>query len=134
MPLTNYQESQILKHLFGIATWTANSVLYASLSTTNPDADGQGASEPSGGNYNRVGVSTTLGSGAWTFNANNTVTNGTQIAFGTSTASWGQIQSVPFFDQASGGSIKFYGSLNPSQVIGSSERIAFEPGDIVCFL
>lgn len=132
MPLTNYQESLILKYMFGIASWTQDTMFYVGLSTTHPDNNGQGASEPSGGGYARVAVPT--GANFFRYNADNSITNGTVIAFGTSTASWGQIQSVPFFDQAAGGSVRFYGSLSPSQIIGANEVLRFEQNDVRLFL
>ena len=56
MPLTNAIKAAVLDALYGKATLTVPDTLHVGLSTTAPNPDGTGFTEPSGGGYARVAV------------------------------------------------------------------------------
>ena len=127
MALTDSTEAEVLKYLFGRIPFTPPPTYYVGLSSTQVNEDGSGVTEPSSGGYARVAIpNTTVG---FTFSGGQ-ITNGTQIAFPTATASWGQQVEIEFFDQSSGGTVKMRGSLSPVQTIDTNQRIYFDPGDL----
>src|SRR4051812_12928362 len=67
--------------------------------TTMPDEDGTGFVEVSGGGYTRVNVASFYPTAAGT----GTVTNTSDIPFGTPSASWGNGKGVAIFFTQSGG-------------------------------
>lgn len=131
MALTNYEEGRILQFLFGRIAFTEPAIYHFGVSSTAPNDDGTGITEPSGGNYSRVQVPNITS--AFTYTANQIV-SGTAIVFPTSSASWGQMNYGIFFDQATGGTPSVYGSLSPSQTIDTNQQLRFESSGVIITL
>lgn len=88
----------------GATTW-APATWYAGLSTTVPNDDGTGFTEPSGGSYARVPKTNNASNfpAATTVAGVTTKKNGTKITWPDPTGTWGLLPSVGFFTTASGG-------------------------------
>lgn len=125
---TYTSENKILDLLFGATALTPPATYYVGLSQTAPNESGTGTTEPSSGNYARVAVTNnktnfgTASSGA--------LTNATAITFPESTASWGTITHVCFFDQASGGSLYFWEQLPVSKAVAANTTVYFSVGSL----
>lgn len=102
MSATDARERAILASMFGSGT---PAIWYVGLSTTQPNEDGSGFTEPVGSSYARV---------AYTNNATNWPTpvttsgrtvsrNGTQITWPNPTGSWGTLGWWGLFTTSTGG-------------------------------
>jgi hypothetical protein len=106
---SSYLENAVLKHVFGIASFTAPANLYFAIYKGDPEASG---TEVSGGSYARVSVAS--GSGQWSASAN-VVTNINDITFPTATADWATTGTpathIAVFDASSGGNMLYSAPL-----------------------
>lgn len=96
---------------------------YIGLSTTQPNINGSGYTEPSSGaNYARVKLDM-LG-------APNTgvVTNQANIDFNESTASWGTVTHFVIFDALNGGNLLQYGSLSTPRSVETGTIMTIKSG------
>jgi len=128
MALTDPAEQEILRYLFGRVSFNPPPIWYIGLSTTPINDDFTGVTEPSGGNYARVGVSNDTNS--WTFSAGQ-ITNGTIIQFPIPSASWGDISYFFMADTATAsGTPRLRGSISPSQTIEANAQPKFDTGTL----
>lgn len=102
MSATDVRERAILDAIFGSgspATW------YVGITTTTPNDDGTGFTEPVGGSYARVAKTnnSTNFPAASTTSGRTVKKNGTAITFPNPTGSWGSIFGLGFFTASSGG-------------------------------
>lgn len=102
MGASDARERAVLDALFGSgspATW------YVGLSTTAPNDDGTGFTEPSGGSYARVAKTnnSTNFPAAATVGGVSSKSNGTAITFPNPTGNWGNLIWYGFFTASSGG-------------------------------
>ena len=128
MTATYYAISRNLNKLFNAATLTQPSSYYLALSTTTPAVDGTGVTEPSGGSYARLAVP--ADGTNWSTATTNTLTNLLTLTFVESTASWGTITYVCFYDASSSGNMWFYSALSPSRTVDSNTTLYFSPSGI----
>src|SRR3954464_8541704 len=98
MGKTNYLENEVLKLCLGKAlALTLPITPYMALFTTLPGEDGTGGVEVSGGGYARVNVSSNYPTPSGT----GTVTNSSDISFGTASANWGNVKGIGIYTAAS---------------------------------
>ena len=128
MSITYYSANRLLDRNFGQTAYTVPTTMYFGLSTTTIQIDGTGATEPSGGNYARVGV--TNDKTSWGIASNGALTNSVAVTFPESTASWGTITHVFISDASSGGNIWWFDALSPSRQVQSSTTVLFAIGSI----
>jgi hypothetical protein len=128
---SNYLEDKILAWAFEGTAWStaAPTTVYISLHTADPSDTG--ASEVSGGNYARIGV--TAGTG-WTTNTAGTAssTNVAEIVFPASgTVTWsGTVTHVGIWDSLTTGNLLFNGAISPSKVVSSGDVFKFLAGQL----
>ena len=115
--------SKILDRTFGLTTYTPPATWYVGLSTTTPNIDGTGATEPTGNNYSRVGVPNDTSN--FSNAANASKTNLLSWTFPASTGSWGTITYVGLWDAATIGNLWFFDILTPSRAVASSTTVLF---------
>lgn len=113
MGATDARERAILDSQFGSgspATW------YFGLSTTQPNDDGTGFTEPSGGAYARVAKTNNATNfpAAATVSGVTSKSNGTKITFPDPTASWGSVGWYGIFTASSGGTPEWHNPLDAS--------------------
>jgi len=111
MVLTDYAENKVYDALLRGQALGAPATWYIGL-CTDLRADSGNGTEPAGGAYARVSVAASLANFSGTQGAGTTVastgTDGTgenniSITFPASTAAWGDLKSVRFYDAASSG-------------------------------
>lgn len=103
---TDSRERVIADSQFGSgnpATW------YLGMSTTTPNEDGTGFTEPVGGSYARVAVTnnTTSFPAATTVSGDTTKVNGVKFTFPNPTGNWGALGHYGWFLASSGGTPEY---------------------------
>lgn len=106
MGASDARERAILDALFGSgspATW------YFGVSTTAPNDDGTGFTEPVGGSYARVAKTNNVTNfpAAATVSGVSSKTNGTKITFPNPTGNWGALIWYGIYTASSGGTPEF---------------------------
>jgi len=103
---TYYFANIVAGHMFGSrVTPSIPSVYYIGLSSTAPNADGSGVTEPDDANYERVQIS------GFTIPAAGVVTNSDVITWPRSSAHWGRIDYFVIYDAQTNGNLLIYGKL-----------------------
>lgn len=123
MPFTDTTDQAILDHFFGKAEWTAPAQIWAGYSTSTPNKDGTGATEPGAG-YARVQVLTA----GWGRSAS-TMDNEAEIVFPQATGSQGTITYALLWDAETVGNLLWYGAYTTPKEIANEEYPRFPAGD-----
>lgn len=120
----------LLDLVFGDVTYTPASSYDIALSTTQPNNDGTGVTEPGGGiGYSRVAV--TNDTTHWPAASGRQKSNGVAIAFGTPTGDWGVIGWFAIYDHGTS-TFRGWGALAVSRHITSTSAPAtFDIGALV---
>lgn len=126
--LVDSKENEVLDELLGNATLMPNPV-YIGLMTAEPNDDGTGVVEPSGGSYSRVSVANTLVE--WPAASGGSKANANIISFPTATAGWGDITHYGIFDALSGGNLLAFGALNVPRTVLATDDVRFLAGQLV---
>lgn len=119
----NYLENAFLDHVLGRAT-LARPATWVSLSTSDFGEAGTGVSEPAGGSYARVQVT------SWTAAASRFVENFATITFPTATDSWGSVSHWAICDSSAGGNVLAYGQLATPKNIVNGNKPSIAAGEI----
>lgn len=135
MSATDARERAIADSQFGggSTTW-APGTWYLGLSTTVPNEDGSGFSEPSGGSYGRVSIANNATSfpPAAMENGVTVKKNGIKFTFPDPTASWGTIAYYGFFTTSSGGVPQYFGALDTTiSPKNGNTPVEFDIGQLV---
>lgn len=125
MAHSDYLETAFLNHLLGGTSFTAPATLYIGLSTT-ATTDAGSYTEPSGGAYARVAV-TSADFGAA---SSRQIANSTVINFPTATAGWGTVTHWFIADAASAGNVLFHGALSTSRTINNGDQYYISVGNL----
>lgn len=123
MAFSNYLEEKILKHIFGLGTFTKPSSVYVGLATAtiSDTTTGTTVTEPSTGAYARVTVTNNTTNWPAAAGTPTTKKNGDVITFPEATASWGTVTHFFIADAATAGNILIYGQLSTQKVIDSGD-------------
>lgn len=122
MSFSNTYETNVLKWAFTADAVTRPTTWYLGLFTANPNEDGSGATEISGGAYVRKAVTFSV--------TGNLATNTNAVEFPTATAAWGTISHVAVFDASTGGNQIAYAALTTAKTIETGDVIRFPIGDV----
>jgi len=128
---TNYWEEKVLKHLFGIAAYTALGTVYLGVCTGGVTEAGVATGEPAGNNYARVAI--TNDSDHWDYSQVDGLTkiaNHAAIEFPEASGSWGTITDVFLVSAATEGNILAFATLAASKAIGSGDTLKFDAADL----
>jgi len=124
----------IANHLFRTSSWTAPTTLYLALYTTNPDANGDGGIEVTGGSYARVECGP--GTGWWSAPVEITEREATQssnvqtLRFPQPTANWGTITGIGLMDSLAGTIPLVLKTI--TQVVNAGDpMMTFMPGSLI---
>lgn len=119
MAVTKNYANTMLQNLF--------SGSFIGLSTTEPQVDGTGVTEPPAGTgYSRVSAS----SGGFTA-ADGTVSNNNYLYFPEATISWGTVGYLCVFDGASNSAkLRYFGALTTPKPIEVNSVPLFRPGSV----
>lgn len=127
------EAAALLGQYFGATSFTPHATFYVGASTTTYNHDGTGGTEPADAAYARVSVTnnttnfpapTVLAAGGAQ------VTNGTQIQFPTSTASWGTITELGLYTAATGGTPVAVATLGTGVSVASNSQLTFKVGQL----
>lgn len=94
---------------------------YIGLSMTEPNQDGTGVSEPVGGNYSRVAV-TSLSEPV-----DGMITNSAEVEFNDSTEDWGTMNYYVVYDASTNGNLLIYNALEKPRIVQSENQVRFKP-------
>jgi hypothetical protein len=122
---SDYWENEVLDHLFGKGTY-APPTIYVALSTANPQDDGAGTAEPTGGSYARIATS----SADWSVASEGCVCNIDAVEFGQATAPWGAVTYFALYDADIGGHLLAHGALTEARPVAAGDIVRFPPGDL----
>lgn len=117
----------------GATTW-APATWYLGLSTTLPNEDGSGFTEPVGGSYARVAITNNATNfpAAVTSSGTTTKANGTKFTFPNPTGTWGSIGYYGFFTAATGGVPQYAAALDTGITVKSGNTpVEFDIGMLV---
>lgn len=123
---TNYFLNLVAGNVFGSKKSPAvPEKYYLGLSSTAPNAEGSGATEPaSGTGYARVEL-TTLSAPT-----NGVVTNTAAIDFAESTAEWGTMTHFVIYDALTDGNLLMYGELSASRRVEAATIMTIKIGSL----
>ena len=123
MAITAYLDDLILNHIFGGATYTQPSTVYASLHTADPG--GTGANELSGTGYARVAITFGAASGG-------TKSNSAEVTFGPNSggSAWTAVTHMAIWDASTGGNALSEIALGTSKTVAASDSAKFGVGDL----
>lgn len=118
-----YMGRKVIDKVFGATDFTPPATLYAAASTTTPNADGTGVTEPVGASYARVAVTNNTTNFPNAAGSPGSKTNGTAITFPAASGSWGTITHIAFYDASSGGNPVGFGALGTSKAVASADTL-----------
>lgn len=131
MALTNAVKARVLDSLYGGAPLDVPATLYVGLSTTPPNPDGSGFTEPSGNGYARVPVPNDDTYWYDATIANPSIkANAIPVLFDEATDSWGQVSHWGIFDAATGGELIDWAPLTTPMTVGTGQQPQFREGDL----
>ena len=104
--LTDYAENKLNDHIYGKATWAAPTAPSMALFTSDPGETGSLAGEVSGGNYNRIQISSLMG-----VSASGLSNNSSDIVFDTASLAWGSIAYVGIMPSTGGSNMMLHAPL-----------------------
>lgn len=135
MGATDNREQEIADSQFGDgATTRAPAIWYLGLSSTTPNDDGTGFTEPSTGAYARVAVTnnTTNFPAAITTSGVTTKSNGAKFTFPNPTANWGLMTHYGWFTASTGGNPEYFNPLDASiTVMNGNSPVEFDIGNLI---
>lgn len=124
--LTDSQANSMADVFIGTPGQLPSTVWVGAL-TAEPNADGTGVVEPSGGSYGRVEVDNN--STEWPNATGREKTNANDIVFPEATTNWGTIRYVGIFD-GENGSLRAYGVLDENRTVLSGDQFRFLAGSL----
>lgn len=137
--LNDYAENKVVDALLRAQSIGAPATWYIGV-TTDTCSDSSAGTEPSGGSYARVAVTAGLsqwsgtqsaGSTAASSGTGGTVSNNSAITFPTSSAAWGNLQAVRWYDASSAGNSWICLNLGTAfNVSGAGVTVSFPAGQL----
>jgi hypothetical protein len=121
--LVDSLENSVLDAILGGSTTYMPDPIYIGLMTSEPNDDGTGVVEPSGGSYARVSVANNLTQ--WPAASGGQKSNANAIEFPTATAAWGVITHYGIFNAVSGGNLLAFGALTVSKDVQDTDIFSF---------
>lgn len=135
MAATDARERSIADSQFGggATTW-APATWFLGLSTTTPNGDGTGFTEPVGGSYARVSITNNATNFPVASTSSGTTSKASGIAFtfANPTGTWGIVTYWGFFTASSGGTPEYTGQLDtPITIKNGNTPVQFDIGQLV---
>lgn len=127
--ISTYLANNMFNHAFGSVAFTPATTLYAALMTTAPNAMGSGT-EVSGGSYARIAVTNNTTNFPSSSGSTRQISVVPFLNYGTSTASWGSVLAIAFYDATSGGNLYFWSTFT-TEVVAAYDVFQFAANSIV---
>lgn len=115
MAVTNYSANRILDRYFGNITFNPATTYYMGVSTTAPQSDGTGVTEPTDVAYARVPIVNNKVS--FTNSVLGAVENDIEFQFTEAQEDWGIIAYFVLYDALTGGNLEIYGGLTSPRTV-----------------
>jgi hypothetical protein len=137
MGASDVRERLVADMLFGAGVITISTITYApatwylGMSTSTPNDDGTGFTEPVGAGYARVAITNNATNfpPATTVGGVTTKRNGTKFTFPTPTGLWGLLGHYGLFTVSTGGTPDFFNQLDtPITVQSGNTPVEFDVG------
>lgn len=129
---TDYYSAHVLDMLLRNDSSSPVFVYYYALSTTTPNPNGTGFTEPVGGSYLRIAKTRASPFGSAVSGSPSTIQNSSsEIRWPLATGSWGTVTYWGIFDAASGGNLLCYGPLTSSVSVVAGIQALFAVNDLV---
>ncbi|ETR66384.1 MAG: hypothetical protein OMM_12858 [Candidatus Magnetoglobus multicellularis str. Araruama] len=125
---SNYGANKIADHLFGSTSLGLPSTWYVAVSSTAPQADGTGVTEPTDGAYTRIAITnnkTNFGSAVA-----GTLSNLVEKSFPESTIDQGTLTHWVIYDALTGGNYWYYGELTNSRNVEIATVLKLPVGEL----
>lgn len=138
MAFTDTYAASYMRSLCGQSSSAPQNQAWVGLSTTTPNADGTGFTEPSAAEYRRVCIGLASGGSGWSNKM--TVTSTSGVGTGTSNdilyfpealSSWGTVTHFGIFTSQTGGSAVIFGALTAPVTIQANYVPMFRAGALV---
>lgn len=127
---TTHFLNRVMGNVFGVNTNPGlPSNYYIGLSTSAPNVSGGNVTEPTGGNYARVRLSSLTASAT-----PGVVTNSTAVSFPESSALWGTMTHFVIFDASTGGNLLMYDTLSASRAVEASTIVTIKANSLTLTL
>lgn len=124
-----YFRNCVAGNVFGTKTTPAlPAAYYLGLSTTAPSADGTNVTEPTGGAYARVQL-TSLSEPT-----EGKITNANSVSFPESTQSWGTITHYAIFDAATEGNLLMFGEMTQPRNVEAATTMVIKENTLELFV
>jgi hypothetical protein len=117
----NVSATALLNYFFKQAPYLHLSDMWIGLSTSTPNDDGTGVTEPNVNNYSRVQVD----ADNWNDAVNSVIKNNGPVSFPTASGSWGTITYFVLYDAETAGNFLGSGQLGASQAVGLNDILQF---------
>ncbi len=117
--------SRTLDNMIGGTPLAPPTTFFVGLSTTAPNSDGTNVTEPVGGAYARVGVTSVTTE--WDVASNGGTANTNNITFAQATGSWGTLTHWVIYDASTAGNLYYFAPLGASQAVVSGDQVKFLP-------
>lgn len=131
MPFTEYTDQAILNSVFGktsnFGALASAPTVYVGLSSTTPNPDGTGITEPSTGSYARVATTGSTWNAATLANPA-VLTNAGAVTFPTATGNWLSSANLTYavlFDAATSGNCLGFGALTVPKPVTNGDTPQF---------
>lgn len=102
---------------------------YIGLSTSAPNVSGGNVTEPTGGDYARVQLSSLAASGTA-----GVVTNNAAVSFPESSAAWGTMTHFVIFDASTGGNLLMYDTLSTARAVEANTIVTIKTNSLTLTL
>lgn len=122
-------KNSMIDHFTAKASWTQPTAVYVGLSSTTPTDAGTNVTEPSGGAYARIQVTTAQFDSA----SGGATSNNTEKAFAQATADWlsgADLTHGVLYDAVSGGNFLGWGALGTSKPVLNGDTAKIAVGDL----
>ena len=126
--ISNYLRNKIQDYLFTGVAFTPPTTYYIALSTTEPQVDGTGVTEPSAGNYARIPIEKNTTN--FTTAVSGVVKNKITLIGNESTSAWGNLPYFAVYDTPIGGNVLWGGALVNPRNIDIEMQLVIDPNGL----
>jgi len=129
MPFSTTIDNSILDHYTGKTSWTQPTAIYVGLSSTTPTKAGGNVTEPSGGSYARIQITSAQFDAA----ASSATTTNTEKAFVQATADWlsgADLTDLVIYDAVTAGNFLGFKALTVAKPVLNGDTAKIPSGDL----
>lgn len=129
MPFSTTIDNAILNHFTGKSSWTAPTAVYAGFSSTTPTKAGGNVTEPSGGAYARLQIT----SAQFDTAASSATQTNTDKTWATATADWlsgANLTNLVLYDAVTSGNFLGFKAFTTAKPVTNGDTARISSGDL----